>query len=389
MYKLLIYIVNLLFLCYYIRKKRGILMCYKSLTIDKFNEINMFFYNKYSSKILSLKNKYLECARYITVKQFRKLNELYRIYIEDLIYNIIVEFKKYYDIDFCVTLNGSLARHSNNLFSDIDINYLTSKNDYKKVIDIEDKVNYILQNVLQFRGKDRIHSMVVYLPLVSNKKLDYMWENKYPVRFIDGTIYNSCRSNAEKLMYETYNSTRSLYDVINYFNENDTISKLNEWAYCFKFVYNEELNRIYNNKRVVCRQTEKINSLIINLIDKISLDNDYLSINQSEVRNSDLKKIYKSTVLFNFYELLAIFFRIDKNIENFDLDDFYKNSVILDKKIFYYFNKYLMLIQNIQIILDMKNMDLSSHSNSIIDINYMNKMYLRLVGRNNILSDLN
>ena len=106
----------------------------------------------------------------------------------------------------------------------------------KKVIDIEDKVNYILQNVLQFRGKDRIHSMVVYLPLVSNKKLDYMWKNKYPVRFIDGNIYNSCRSNAEKLMYETYNSTRSLYDVINYFNENDTISKLNEWAYCFKFV---------------------------------------------------------------------------------------------------------------------------------------------------------
>ena len=357
-------------------------MCYMSLKINKFNEINMYFYTKYNSKILLLKNKYIECAKSITIKQFTELNKLYRDYIEDLIYDVIVEFKKYYDIDFCVTLSGSLARHSNNLFSDIDINYLTTENNYNKV-------NYILQNVLQFRGKDRIHSMVVYLPLVSNKKLDYVFDNKYPINFIDGTIYNRCRNYSERLMYKTYNSTRNLYDIINYFNENDTISKLNEWTYCFKFVYNEELNEIYNSKRIVCRRTDKIKSLIINLIDKIKLDNIYLDVNQSKVINSNFKNIYKSTVLFNFYELLAIFYRIDKNIKSFDLDDFYKNSVILDKKLFYYFGKYLMLIQNVQLILNMKNIDLSSHSNDFLDMNYINKKYLKLVGRNNIIGDLN
>ncbi len=144
-------------------------MCCMYLTVNKFNEINMYFYTKYNSKILLLKHDYINCAKSITVKKFKKLNRLYRIYIEDLIHDIIIEFKKYYDIDFCVTLSGRLARHSNNLFSDIDINYLTSENNYNEVIDIEDKVNYILQNVLQFRGKDRIHSMVVYLPLVGNK----------------------------------------------------------------------------------------------------------------------------------------------------------------------------------------------------------------------------
>ena len=41
-------------------------------------------------------------------------------------------------------------------------------------------------------------------------------------------------------MYETYNSTRSIYDVINYFNKYDNEFNINEWAYCFKFVFNEE-----------------------------------------------------------------------------------------------------------------------------------------------------
>ena len=360
-----------------------------NLSIDIFNKINDSCCKKYSDKILSLREIYMKSANGISINEFKKLNKLYREYIKNMIYYLTTQFKKYYNIDFCVTINGSLARHSNNLYSDIDINYLTAEKNYDIVIDIEDKINYILQNVLKFRGKDKVHSMVVYIPLVSNKKIDYIAKNNYPLKFVDGIMYNTCRNNAEELMYQTYNSTRNIYDVINYFNKHDTSSLINEWTYCFEFIYGDKLEKIYNNKRKICLDTSNIKVLINNLIKKIKLDNIYLDHNLLKVQNAYLKKVYKTTVLFNFYELLAIFYRMDKNINSFNLDDFYKNSNILNKKIFYYFNKYLMIIQNIQLILDMNNMDLSSHSDTIIDLCDINKKYFEITGNSNVIKDLN
>ena len=148
------------------------------LTIKDFNEINKKMCDKYSSKFLYLIKEYEDMARNIKIRDFRRLNKLYKKYIDDLILDIVKEINKYYNIDYCVVLSGSLARRSNTLFSDIDINYLTIGNNYNELIDLEDKFNYILKNVLKFRGKDRIHSMVVYLPLISNIKLESISNNK-------------------------------------------------------------------------------------------------------------------------------------------------------------------------------------------------------------------
>ena len=51
-------------------------------------------------------------------------------------------------------LNGSLARGTNTFYSDIDINYFYSNDYFEKMINVEEEVNYILQTIMGYRGKD-------------------------------------------------------------------------------------------------------------------------------------------------------------------------------------------------------------------------------------------
>lgn len=359
------------------------------MNLEKYNIIKNKFISSYRDKILGLRDYYESRTCNISIEEFNTLNKKYRDYIIEMINKLGCIFKNIYNIDFCITLSGSLARRSNNLFSDIDINYLTTSHNYEDIMDIEDKINYILQEVLKFRGKDKLHSMVVYLPLIDKKKISAIDNNEYILSFVDGKIKVKCRENSEQLMYETYNSTRNIYDVINYFNKYDNEFNINEWAYCFKFVFNEEYLKIYKKYRNEYRENNNINIFIDNLLNDIRRDNNYLDEDLAYVENALLKKIYKTTVLFNFYKLLAIFYRLDKNVSNFNIDCFFNESIILDKNLFNVFNEYLKSIQDLQLILDKKNIDLSSHSNVVFDINSINESYKVLTNRENILKDLN
>lgn len=263
------------------------------MNLEKYNIIKDKFITLYRDKILGLRDYYESKSYDISIEEFKMLNEKYRDYIIEMINKLGSIFKKNYNIDFCITLSGSLARNSNNLFSDIDINYLTTSHNYEDIIDIEDKINYILQEVLKFRGKDKLHSMVVYLPLIDKKKMSAIDNNEYILSFVDGKIKVKCRENAEQLMYETYNSTRSIYDVINYFNKYDNEFNINEWAYCFKFVFNEEYLKIYIKYRNEYRKNNNINIFIDNLLNDIESDNIYLDEDLAYIENALLKKNIK------------------------------------------------------------------------------------------------
>lgn len=182
----------------------------------------------------------------------------YRKIIKELIKDVISEFDEFKKIKCCVMINGSLARGSNTLYSDIDINYFYSNEKYEKMINIEERVNYILQTILKYRGKDRIHSMVVYLPLISNINYEFIKKNKYPIYFDDGIIYNKCRKNAEELMFETYNSTRDINDLIKYLNINDNSKNINEWTNSLELVYDNGLYKKYVKNRKIFRGKKKI-----------------------------------------------------------------------------------------------------------------------------------
>ena len=95
------------------------------LTKEKFISINNKMCKKYSNLFLSLREEYSKEVKHITINKFIFFNKKYRDYIIQLIKEIISLLNQYYNIEYCITVSGSLARYSNTLFSDIDINYLT------------------------------------------------------------------------------------------------------------------------------------------------------------------------------------------------------------------------------------------------------------------------
>lgn len=356
---------------------------------EDFEKIKNKYVEKYQNEILSLRKTYVDSYDDISNSMFIRLNQKYRELIISLIKDLNDEFKKIYNINFCITLSGSLGRNSNTLFSDVDINYLSLDNDYDVIIEIEDKINYIIQEVLQFRGKDKLHSMVVYLPLISNRNVKKLKDDNYELTFVDGIINVPCRKNANKLLYETYNSTRNLDDVINYFNSYDTQDNINEWTYCFKFIYNDKYKEVFDKKRKTYRNSKNIKTFCNELIAEIKNDDLYLDIRENQIENCKLKKIYKSNVLTNFYKLLAIDFRLEENIDEFVLDEFYLKSKLIRREVFECFYRYLDIVQNLQYILDTKGIDLSSHSNEILKIDDINNSYKTIFYKDNILKDLN
>ena len=358
--------------------------------MDKQDYIKLLkkYKKKYTPEIINIRNKYFKSAYKFNNKEFVELSTEYKKIIYQLINEVVIELKKYYEVDPVILINGSLARSTNTIYSDIDINFLTM-DDREKIILFEDKVNYILKEVLLFRGKDKIHSMVVYIPLVSNNNYEFIKKNKYPIYFQNGIIYSSCRKNAEQLMYESYNSTRNILDVVNYLNNHDNEMELNEWAYCFEPIVNSKQLHFFENNRLYYRQKNNIINHIDKAIEKIKIDTNYLNENCIHLKNSEIKKVYKSSVLFNVYNILAIIYRINLKVKKFELKDFIKNDNFLKRDYYDLIIDYLKIIQIFQMILDIKGIDLSSHSKDYLDLEDINKEYYLITGSNNIIRDFN
>ena len=350
------------------------------MTIDNYNEILINHETKYSKKLSELKNKYSISGDSLSLREKIEINRGYNNLVIKLIKSIIVDINKYEKLDFGVFLSGSLARKSNTLFSDIDINYIiTNDINYLKMIEVEDKINYIIKTILKFRGKDRIHSMVVYMPLKKNEIYDKVTINKYPLNFADGIIYDKCRKNAEKLMYETYNSTRNLYDVIDYYNKHDNDNCVHEWLYCTRFIYNNKIKNIFNSLRKINKNPVNI-KLKEKIIKDIYQDFNFVDCKSSKIKICDLKKTYKSKIYKNFYNILAIEFKNNINLKKFNIESLYNHC----KKIRFLiilFYKYQTYVEKLESILDSLNLDLSSHDEDYIFINEINK--------ENILKKLN
>lgn len=207
--------------------------------------------------------------------------------------------------EYCVDCSHCDTHYFKNSWinSDIDINYFYDNRYFFEMIQYEYKINYVIKEVMNFRGMDKIHSMVVYLPLVSSNVYEYFSNNKYPLDFDDGTIYFSCRENAEKLMYEMYNSTRSIDDVISYLNSNDNVDNLNEWANCFELVYDNGLYDTFLKNRKVCKDPKNILKYILKCQNSISNDNYYFDENATDAKVCDLKYYYKSSVINSVYDI--------------------------------------------------------------------------------------
>lgn len=126
---------------------------------DEYRKIIVKYQKKYLPKFKKIEQEFVECMKNYDKNTLINIMIEHRNLIKKLILDVINEFEEFRKIKCCIMLNGSLARGTNTFYSYIDINYFYSNNYFEKMINIEEKVTYILQNIMGYRGKDRIHSI--------------------------------------------------------------------------------------------------------------------------------------------------------------------------------------------------------------------------------------
>ncbi len=356
---------------------------------DEYKKIIIKYKKIYLPKIKKIKQKFIWSMKNYDKNILRSIMLDYRNLIKKLILDVINEFEEFKKIKCCIMLNGSLARGTNTFYSDIDINYFYANDYFEKMINVEEKVNYILQTIMEYRGKDRIHSMVVYIPLIKDDDYKSIKDNKYPIYFDDGVIYNECRENAQELMYKTFNSTRSIYDLCDYLNLNDNTSCIKEWANCFELVYDNGLYDEFIENRKVCKNIDNISNLIYVIMKSINRDNHFIDDKVALIKIKELKNTYKMQVLHNVYELLALYFRLNENFKTINIFDYEEKNVGIKKEFYEVFYKYMDLIQKLQFILDNNGMDFSFHSTKEVTNEFLNQEYKKIFDSDNIIYDLN
>lgn len=359
------------------------------MRIEEYIDIIKKYEKKYNSKLDILKNKYDNILLCFDKNKMKEIMYEYKNLIKKMIYEIINEFEEFKEIKCAIMLNGSYARSTNLLYSDIDLNYFYDNKYFNKMIIVEDRVNYILEKILKFRGKDRIHSMTVYLPLVRDDYYEFFDTNLYPIKFSNDIIYSSCRENSKELMYQTYNSTRNIDDIISYLNKNDNENILKEWTNTIELVYDNGLFEEFFKKRKIFKDNKNINAHITNLINSIKNDDYYCNSNRKTVAIKDLKFFYKMSVLNNVYTMLSIYFRLNKNFDSINLKDFEEKNIGLDTDFYTAFYYHLYLIQRLQKMLDIMGYDLSFHSTKRIKLSYLNEIYKDKFAGGNIIIELN
>lgn len=182
--------------------------------------------NNYQPLYEKLITLYKESLRNYNMEHMNNCMSFHRNIVINEINNLIGFFDLLNVDKSMVILTGSFSRNTNLLFSDIDLSYIYNNNLKDKLLNEEDKMQYMLSCILGFRGRDRIHGITYYLPKISNDiGLEEINNNEYKLVFDDGIYYYKCRENAEKTMFNTFNSTRSIDDLKKYIIDNLNIQK--------------------------------------------------------------------------------------------------------------------------------------------------------------------
>jgi len=125
--------------------KKGVIIYMK---ITEYKKILEKYEEKYNFELEKCKNNLIDCMKKYDKQLFIKYMYNYRKVIKELILDIINEFEEFKKIKNFIFINGSLARGTNTLHSDIDINYFYDNKNFEQMINLEEKVNYILQTII-------------------------------------------------------------------------------------------------------------------------------------------------------------------------------------------------------------------------------------------------
>lgn len=365
----------------------------KSINISKEDIISFILITKYGDALREIKKEYVNCSKGLF--ENRLLNNMYDN--EKIVISLVKDIIFYYDeLKLCniIFLNGSFSRCTPTYSSDVDINLIYENDHRDKIFPIELKVNYIISNVMGFRGCDRVHTMMVYTKRINNYKEEII-KNRLIV-YKNQTIQYYCRDNYSKLLNDTFNTSRNINCLSRYLR--DTIYNRGifyEWLFNFQIIYDndnvfmtqidDDYNAILKLKNFNTKIENELDDLILTINQNMLKKSEYIYISGG-ISISKMKRKYKTNILDQLYKIILIFNYIncDKYMNFYSLVTSKKGASNLKKSMLLALN----LISRLQIVLDNLGYDLSSHSDKIIDEKLFYREYYKIY-KNNYIYDLN
>lgn len=349
---------------------------------NEFNDMVNKLYQKYDVKYINLYKSYEKIIKNYDKKSYISLMNKKRNLDIRYIKKIIKLFKPVIkENDNLLFWHGSYSKSLNRWNSDIDINLLfkDNKNDYKMV---EELICCAIYKVLKFPGRDKIHTMMLYLPEISDKKYNIK-SNKYSIKFKDGNVYKyNCRNNYENVYPKILNTSRMIKDFFNYLI-NGGFDK--EYLYSYEGVFKNDkkiINKILNIKDSILIFNQDIfYDCIKNYEKKIKFD-DLKNIKTV----SDLNIILKMNNMNYIYSMILFLkeFIVLNRGKCFNLNI---NRVIKNRTLKKYITKYelnnlynciyeyMYFLDRIENLFIKLNINFSSREKSNLDIKELEKSY--------------
>src|SRR5574344_1141367 len=96
----------------------------------------------------------------------------------------------------------------------------------------------MIQNVIGYSGRDKIHTMMLYICSNINYNNIESTEDCKIIFMNNESIHYKCRPNYDEVMYKIKHSSRLYNDFIKYISNNISSNTCNEWCYSFKQLNN-------------------------------------------------------------------------------------------------------------------------------------------------------
>ena len=293
----------------------------------------------------------------------------------DLIKENVNYFENLRNIPITIYLNGSYARNSSRVNSDIDLNFMYPNKYIKKFLPLEDVISFIIGNVFDIDYRDRVHPMG-YLMLKNKYKIN---KSKFFITCFKNNdmLISECRVNCYDIMYEYYNMPRSYKDICSYLKSSNNLFSVNEFVYNNEVVFSNTKNfidetiknsdlKIMNNKNFLYYSHLNIEKII----DEIEYQIEILDAKVNKIK--DFKKIYKTrpnVMLYKFFSVmrrlllyqkgLIIEIKVDKCFSNAEFFHLLGKDLQQLEKAYY---SYLFCLTHIEKVFTDERIDFSSHT---------------------------
>ena len=308
-------------------------------------------------------------------KQYAEYLKKYKPLMVNVVNRILKLFSGFLkDYNYMVILNGSFARNSYREFSDIDVSFVLTKKKTKAFVVFEELFYYALTYVLGI-GRERMHSIFNRF-VVFDKQRDY--DNEVVLSWADGK--NITYHIKEKAAYELYLSCASersyqmLLGAIEKQINDDVVSQM---AYSYEVLFNNTEYNLENDIMAIEFKNRKNFNMPKYDIVMSNLKRAYVT--------RDLKVIIKDLFQNDLYEFASYVrhYLVRKNNYRklLDLNEVFDSSLfgtILgknQKKLKDNYHEYLFYLTRLEMCLNKVDVELSSHDETFIDCNRLQKFY--------------